>query len=68
MMEFFEFFFREPGWFWRFLCLLILLETIGNFISSIIDAGMKCHIEASRSDSIDEQEKDDSATIDDVRS
>ena len=79
-MEFFEFFFREPGWFWRFLCLLILLDTIGNFISAIIEAFTKCHIAAlaSKDEDVDHDnddndaaiEIDDSdhrATVDDVR-
>lgn len=77
-MQFFEFFFREPGWVWRFLCLLILLETVGSFISSIIEAVTKCHIAAlaSNDDDVDNDdsdaaiEVDDSdhgATVDDVR-
>lgn len=82
MMQFFEFFFREPGWVWRFLCLLILLETVGSFISSIIEAVTKCHLAALASTDVDIDcdiddddsdaaiEVDDSdhgATADDVR-
>lgn len=75
MMQFFEFFFREPGWVWRFLCLLILLETVGSFISSIIEAFTKYHIAALASNDDDDDsdaaiEVDDSdhgATVDDVR-
>lgn len=78
-MQFFEFFFREPGWVWRFLCLLILLETVGSFISAIIEAFTKCHLAAlaSKDDDVDNDddseaaiEVDDSdhrATADDVR-
>ena len=79
MMQFFEFFFREPGWVWRFLCLLILLETVGSFISSIIEAVTKCHIAAisSKDDDVDNDDDSDAAievddsdhraTADDVR-
>ena len=74
-MQFFEFFFREPGWVWRFLCLLILLETVGNFLSAIIESFTKCHLAALSSKDDDDDsdaaiEVDDSdhgATVDDVR-
>ena len=64
-MQFFEFFFREPGWVWRFLCLLILLETVGSFISSIIEAVTKCHIAAiaSKDDDVDDDDGDSDAAI-----
>ena len=66
-MQFFEFFFREPGWVWRFLCLLILLETVGSFISSIIEAVTKCHIAAlaSNDDDVDNDDSDDDVDNDD---
>lgn len=66
-MQFFEFFFREPGWVWRFLCLLILLETVGSFISSIIEAVTKCHIAAlaSNDDDVDNDDSDAAIEVDD---
>lgn len=66
-MQFFEFFFREPGWVWRFLCLLILLETVGSFISSIIEAVTKCHIAAlaSTDDDVDDDDSDAAIEVDD---
>jgi hypothetical protein len=65
MMQFFEFFFREPGWVWRFLCLLILLETVGSFISSIIEAFTKCHLAALASNDDDNDDSDAAIEVDD---
>jgi hypothetical protein len=65
MMQFFEFFFREPGWVWRFLCLLILLETVGSFISSIIEAFAKCHLAALASNDDDDDDSDAAIEVDD---
>ena len=73
-MKFFEFFFLEPGWVWRFICLLILIEAFKEFILAVIESLTKCHIRAlCSSDDKDSEaaiEIDDSdhpADVDDVR-
>lgn len=73
-MRFFEFFFLEPGWVWRFICLLILIEAFKEFILAVIESLTKCHISALYSKDEDSEaaiEIDDSdnhpANVDDVR-
>ena len=69
-MEFFEFFFSGPGWVWKVLGLLLLIEAVGSIIIGIVKATCNYRLKkwlAEIDTENDNDDKDNSATADDVR-
>ena len=70
MMEFFEFFFSGPGWVWKLLGLFFLIEAIGSIIIGTVKVTCNYRLKKWLADidaENDNDDKDTSATADDVR-
>lgn len=74
MMEFFEFFFSSPGWGWKLVGLIWLVSVFGEVVVKIINAILDYKVKKFKTEivaaaqSLDSEDKNSSATVDDVRS
>lgn len=73
MMEFFEFFFSGPGWGWKVVGLILLLNVVGHYTVSLVETyltyrlGVKLGIDYTESLDEDNEDTNTGATIDDCR-
>ena len=74
MAEFFEFFFSGPGWGWKLVGLIWLISVFGEVVVKIINAILDYKVKKFKAEiiaaaqSLDSEDKNSSATADDVRS
>lgn len=74
MTEFLEFFFSGPGWGWKLVGLIWLISVFGEVVVKIINAILDYKVKKFKteiiaaSQSLDSEDKNSSATVDDVRS
>lgn len=72
-MEFFEFFFSGPGWGWKVVGLILLLNVVGHYTVSLVETyltyrlGVKLGIDYTESLDEDNEDTNTGATIDDCR-